>query len=307
MQWEAVIVGGSVAGLSAALVLGRCRRRTLVVDAGRPRNLVSRGVHGFLTQDGVSPVEFLRVARSQVQSYPTVQLRDGLVVDVARVAEGFEVVLEGPEHERVTTEKILFATGLIDELPPIEGVERFWGCSIFVCPFCDAWEERNQPTLVYGRTPDVYGFTLEMLQWSRTLTLCTDGADVLRPKEREHLRRIGVPICAEHVVRFEGGERVERAVFADGTQIPCRAVFMSVTQRQASPLPAKLGCHVLPDGSLDTSELQQTPAQGVFVAGNAARGLQMAIMAAAEGFRAAYAINEELLEDYIVRSTADLV
>jgi thioredoxin reductase len=298
MDHEVVIIGGSVAGLSAALVLGRSGRNTLVCDDGHPRNAVSRGVHGFLTRDGLPPAEFLRIAREQVLNYTTVAFRAVHVTDADRIAGGFAVRLaDGTE---VTARKLLLATGLIDELPVIEGLRDFWGKSAFMCPFCDAWEVRGQRLVVFGRAADVYDFATEMLQWSQNLVVCTDGPAPFDDEKRQRLNRLGIELCEKRVARMEGRDRqIERVRFTDGTAVTCRALFLTTCQRQRSSLAEKLGCPPTRDGTVPVDDLQHTGKRGVYVAGNAAEGLQSAILAAAEGFKAAYAINEELLDEFI--------
>jgi thioredoxin reductase len=296
MQYEVIIVGGGVAGLSGALVLARCRRRVLICDDGRPRNAVSRGVHGFLTRDGLPPAEFLQVAREQVLRYPTVTWWDGRVEQAERLPGGFQVMMG--DGRRATGSKLLLATGLVDELPTIAGFQRFWGQSAFVCPFCDAWEVRDQRFVVLGRDPDVYAYTLELRQWSRELFLCTDGAEPLNERQRAHLQRLGIPVIATPVAELEGtGSQVERLRFGDGSALETGVVFLTTRQHQRSPLGEALGCALNGGAEINVDPETCAAADGVWIAGNASIGLQMAIMAAAEGLNAAHAINERLVED----------
>src|SRR5687768_7612451 len=147
-SYDVLIVGGGPAGLSAALVLGRCRRRVLVCDAGRPRNAASHGLHGFLTRDGIKPSEFLEIARQQLRPYDTVELKQTEVTSARRLANGFELTLANGES--VSARKLLLATGVVDELPALDGLPDFYGRSVFHCPYCDGWEVRDQPLAIYG-------------------------------------------------------------------------------------------------------------------------------------------------------------
>jgi thioredoxin reductase len=301
MDYDVIIIGGGAAGLSAALVLGRCGRATLVCDDGKPRNAISRGVHGFLTRDGMPPAEFLRIAREQALAYPTVRLCTQTVTDAERIPDGFEVRFA--DGERRTARKLLLATGLIDELPEIDGFRQFWGHSVFMCPFCDGWEVRGQRMAIFGRGADVYGFALEMLQWSRDLVVCTDGPVPFGDDERERLDQLGIVLCEQKLLRLEGvGRQLERLRFANGDVLECRVLFLTTCQHQRSSLPEKLGCPPDSDGAVPVDYLQKTGRRGVFVAGNAAKGLQAAILAAAEGFKAAYAINDELIDELVEES-----
>ena len=145
---DVIIVGAGPAGLSAALVLGRCRRRVLVFDSGHPRNAASHGLHGYLTRDGIDPGEFLQIARDQLRQYETVQLRHVEVIDAQRLENSFEISLAN--GERFTSRRLLLATGVVDEIPQIEGMAEFYGTSVFHCPYCDGWEMRDQPLAVLG-------------------------------------------------------------------------------------------------------------------------------------------------------------
>jgi thioredoxin reductase len=148
LQFEIIIVGAGPAGLSAALILGRCRRRVLVCDSGKPRNAASRAVHGFLSRDGTPPPELLDCAREQIRPYRTVTMLQTEVVDAEQSAEGFAVLLANGSS--YFAPKLLLATGVVDELPAITGIDRFYGRSVHHCPYCDGWEWRDQPLAVYG-------------------------------------------------------------------------------------------------------------------------------------------------------------
>lgn len=295
MSFDVVIIGAGPAGLSAALILGRCRRRVLLCDAGRPRNAASRVLHGFLTRDGIAPAEFLRIGREQLQPYKTVRLIHSEVVDARRIEEGFEVTLaDGVRHRG---RMLLLASGMVDDLPEIEGAESYYGRGVFHCPYCDGWELRDQPLAAYD--PGNHGgeLALELTAWSRDVTLCTDGEAELPPDDRNRLARQGIAIRSEPIARLEGHEdHLERIVFSDGQTIPCRALFFSTRFRQCSNLPAKLGCDFSQKGAVETGTFQSTDVPGLFVAGDAARQVQFAIVAAAEGAEAAFAINTALLK-----------
>jgi len=294
--FDVIIVGAGPAGLSAALVLGRCRRRVLVCDSGKPRNAASHGLHGYLTRDGIEPAEFLRIARDQLRQYETVDLRHAEVIEARRLENTFEITL--PDGARLTSRRLLLATGVVDELPQIEGLPAFYGTSVFHCPYCDGWEMRDQPLAVYGQGENGAGLALELLLWSRDLVLCTDGPTDLTAEDIERLDRHNIAIREDKLVRLEGNEGVlERIVFAKGESLAVRAMFFSTGQRQASHLAEKLGCAFTDQGCVDTGEYETTNVRGLYVAGDASRLVQFVIVAASEGAQAAVAINKELMKE----------
>jgi thioredoxin reductase len=294
--FDVIIVGAGPAGLSAALVLGRCRRRVLVCDAGQPRNISSHGLHCYLTRDGIAPAEFLRIARDQLVPYETVELRQTQVTDARRLAEGFEVITE--TGERLTARKLLLATGVVDDIPQLDGLAEFYGRSVFHCPYCDGWEMRDQPLAVYGRGENGAGLALELMLWSRNLVLCTDGPSQLSEVEVQRLADNKIPVRQDRIKRLEGNEgTLRRVVFDNGDSIDVRGMFFSTGQRQASDLAEKLGCEITDQGCVATGDYEKTDIPGLYVAGDASRLVQFVIVAAAEGALAAVAINKELMQD----------
>jgi len=180
MSYDCIVVGGGPAGLSGALMLGRCRRSVLVFDVGKPRNAAAAGLHNYLTRDGINPGEFIRLAQEEVRRYPTVEFRRTQVVAVERTRSGFTVV--GADGSRHDSRKLLLATGVVDELPEIEGLQELYGTSVHHCPYCDGWEWRDQPLAVYGRGEEGPALALALTVWSPDLVLCTAGLTIFRMK-----------------------------------------------------------------------------------------------------------------------------
>jgi thioredoxin reductase len=276
------VVGGGAAGLSAALMLGRCRRRVLVCDTGRPRNRWSRATHGFLTRDGVPPAELLRFAREQLAPYDSVELRSVEVVAAAAGEDGgFEV--RCADGVQLHARKLLLATGVVDELPSVGGIGAFYGRSVYHCPYCDGWEWRGQPIAIYGRGDAGAGLALGLTVWSRDLLLCTDGPADLADQMRERLEALDIPIREERLVRLEGKDgMLERLVFAAGEPAARRALFFTTGQHQSSGLAARLGCRFTDQGAVNTGKCEATNVPGLYVCGDASREAQFVAVAVAE-------------------------
>jgi len=296
---DVLIVGGGPAELNAALTLGRARYSVLLCDAGAPRNGGVHAMHNFLSRDGTDPAEIRAIGRAQLRPYDSVEVRDVSVESARRDGDGFAIALADGTQEYAR--KILLATGLVDELPAIDGLAPRWGHSVFNCPYCSGWEVRDQPLAVIGNGPTVLQFTLHLLQWSRDLMLCTNGPASLSAPEREVLAACNVPLREEPVVRLEGPDTaLEQLVFATGPVLARRAAFLFAPTRQHSDLPLQLGCTMLDNGAVQVDDLGQTDVPGVYAAGDMARRPSMpfpgaqVVVAAAAGVVAAVGIDREL-------------
>lgn len=300
--WDVIVVGGGPAGLSAALVLGRCRRKVLLLDDGKPRNAVSRGVHGFLSRDGIAPAQLRRIARQQLARYPSVRCERDRVIDAARVSCGFELTTRS--GNRLQCRKLLLAAGVVDHLPVQPGFLELYGAGVFHCPYCDGWEMRDQPLAVYGRGDEKGGgLALEMTRWSADTVLCTDGPSELSSKCRSRLDRHGIAVRDERVIRLDITSAAPyRAsfdiVFESGPPLHRAGIFFNTGRHQSTDLAARLGCDLYdPKGCTVQSDQQITHVPGLYVAGDASRDVLQVAVAAAEGAQAAIGINTALLKE----------
>jgi thioredoxin reductase len=289
---DVLVIGGGPAGLSAALVLGRCQRSVLVCDAGEPRNARARELHGYLTRDGVAPAELLRIGREELQRYD-VQWRCATVTDVAYVGDSFEVRLES--GERIAARKVLVATGVRDHLPEIDGLEACYGVSVHHCPYCDGWEVRGRSLVVIGRGAGAAALALSLKTWSPRVVICSNGRARIGSRHRIQLEQHDIGIIETPIERLDHHEgQVLRLVLRRGDEVPCEAVFFATGQSPACDIPRRLGCEFTRKGTVKTDLLGQTCVPGLYVVGDASRDVQFVIVAAAEGAKAAVAINKAL-------------
>ena len=295
---DVLIVGGGPAGLSAAILLGRCRRHVVLVDMGTPRNQAARAVHGLLGHEGLAPSELLAIARIELARYETVTLRSDLVTSITHPCSGFSVTCES--GSTFSARKMLLTTGLIDDVPCLEGIERLYGRSVHHCPYCDGFEHRDQPLAVYGSGDKGAGLALMMKQWSSDVLLFTDGQAAVSADMAERLEQQSIRICPEQIARLEGTEdgALKRIHLTSGRAIERNAMFFSTGSRQRSNLSESLGCARDDKGGIVTDPVtEESSVPGLYVAGDASRDVLLVAVAIAEGAMAGVAINRALLRE----------
>lgn len=293
--YDAIVVGGGPGGLSAALVLGRCRRSVLLFDLEDARNLRTLQVNGFLAVAGCGPLELRTRAKEQLAEH-RVELVAEEVVNARLLEDGsFQAETSSASY---SSRRLILATGLRDNIPPQEGFQRHYGRGVYTCPYCDGWENRDQPLAVYGKGERGYGFALELSIWSKKLTLCTDGWNDYPLSWRNELSRHGIELRQEAILAVRGdGERLKSIDFIDGSSLECQAMFLATGQEQRCELGRQLGAKVNSKGILQSSAYGQTTVAGLYAVGDSDGKLQMAIAAAADGARAAYQVNQSLFHE----------
>lgn len=298
-SYDVIVVGGSLAGLQAALTLGRARRRVLVVDDGHPRNAPAARVNNFLGHADVSPTQLLGSARTMLEE---------LDVDVVedRALDGEELSLggwrlHGASGGRWSARAVLLATGLIDELPDIVGLQPLWGTSVVACPHCHGWEVRDQPLAQIGM-PGHLSRTVErallLSRWSDDVVLLTQG-EWVNDEQADRLHRAGVDVETRALVRVASGQGGLVLGLADGTALARRSLFVSPSQRQQSELSQRLGCRTVASGGtwvVETDTTGRTSSPGVWAAGTTAQPALLGIAAAGAASMVAVALHAALLE-----------
>jgi thioredoxin reductase len=299
--WDCIVVGGGAAGSSAALVLGRARRRTLVVDAGHPSNAVAEGIGGLLGHDGRPPADLYAAGRAELAAYPSVEVRTGEVAAGERVDGAFVLTLADGRAE--TTRRVLLATGMDYRHPELPGIAERWGRSVFHCPFCHGWEVRDRPLGVLDRGPTGTHRALLLSMWSDDVTLFADGPADLDPADADRLRRAGVAVEERPVTGLRGPGTALHAVELDGgSERPCGGLLVPVTLHQRSPLAASLGVELVPPGPLAADAIAvegmgATSVPGVFAAGDAGAVMPSVANAVAAGSSAAAGVVQSLVAE----------
>jgi thioredoxin reductase len=296
MLYDAIIIGGGPAGLSAALILGRCLRKVLIIDSRKPRNISAKEMHGYLTRDGIVPSEFYNIAHSQLQKYECISYREDEITHAKLVGHQFEVMNQ--EGQTFRAKKLLLALGVVDDLPKIPGFKRFYGKSIFHCPYCDAWEVRGIPLAVYGKGRRGYQIAFTLHHWSQDVILCTDGPAELSSEELQALQKRSILIREEKIQELYGEKDVLQEIrFEQGPPLKRKVLFFNTGSYIRSDLLEQLGCCFSQEEGVATGKYVVTNIPGLYAAGNVLREVQLVIVAAAEGAEAAFGIHTALLKE----------
>jgi thioredoxin reductase len=294
MKFDVLIVGGGPAGLSAALILGRCRRKALLCDEGHQRNMASHAIHGLLGREGRSPAAFLDEARQELTRYKSISVRGARVIDIMPTGDEFEFVCA--DGTTGIASKVLLATGLLDELPELAGIEPLYGVSIHHCLYCDGFEYAGKPVAAFGKGDKGVELAIMMKHWMADVVACSDGTEV-SAQARRKLKEHDIPLRLEPIRSLEAmnGE-LTKIVFQSGPDLPRTGLFFSTGCHQASDLSKRLGCKRGAKGGVVTDpETEETSVPGVYVAGDVSRDVLLVAVAIAEGAQAAVAINKAFL------------
>lgn len=295
-NFEVIIVGGSYAGLSAAMALGRSLRKTLVIDGGRPCNATTPHSHNFLTQDGRTPSEISAVARQQVERYTSVRFHDDLVVSGAGTTDGFELTTQS--GRRFSARKLVFATGITDLLPDIDGFAACWGKSVIHCPYCHGYEYHSQKTGLMANGEAAMHLASLINNLTTDLTILTNGPAEFTEEQHEKLRQHGIPVIETEIARLEHEHgQLQQVIFTDGEKLTLDALYAKVPFVQHTDVPASLGCELTEHGHLKVDPLQMTTVPGIFVCGDNAFGMRSVANAVAAGNLTGAMVNKVLVDE----------
>lgn len=293
---DCIIIGGGPAGLNAAVVLGRCRRKVTLFDTGEQRNRSSQGMHNYLTRDDILPPGFIQLAHQEINKYG-VKLVHKKIVSAKKNSEGiFEAKdIDGNIYQ---SKKLLVATGVKDILPPIDGIHEFYGKSVFHCPYCDGWEVRDKKIGIYAKNKEGWELALALKGWTDKVTYFTDGGNKIKPLQKQYLDANKIPIVREKISKLTGENgKLENILLKNGDQVDCDALFFVNGFSQQCDLAEAFGCEVNRKGVVVTNRAQQTNITGLYVAGDASRDMHFVVVAAAEGAKAGVNINKELQKE----------
>ena len=292
--FDIVIVGGSYAGLSAALALGRALRQVLVLDGGQPCNWQTPHSHNFLTQDGSTPAALAATARAQVLAYPTVQLRYDLATSASGENNNFTVTTAS--GLTVRAKKLVFATGIKDVMSAIPGLAESWGISVIHCPYCHGYEYRGQATGILANGEMAFEVGRLIRNWTAKLTIFTNGPATLKPEYRQQLaaQQISLIETPVQALRHQGGY-LQHVELTDGQRVSLAALYARLPFEQHCLLPQELGCAYTEAGHLQVDSFQKTNVPGVFAAGDATTPMRAVSAAVAAGGMVGALVNHELV------------
>ncbi|SHN16025.1 Thioredoxin reductase [Flavobacterium xinjiangense] len=266
-KFDVIIVGGSYSGLSAAMALGRALKEVLIIDSGKPCNARTPHSHNFLTQDGNTPAEIAALAKKQVEKYDTIKFFTGLASTGIKKDNGFEIQVTS--GETFSADKLIFATGIKDEMPNIEGFSDCWGISMLHCPYCHGYEVRNKKTGILGNGEHGNELAQLISNWTSDLTLYTNGKSTLTEEHTEKLKKHNIEIIEKEIHRLEHNNGyLKNIIFKDGSQSEIKAMYSRNSFEQHCKIPESLGCELNEEGYIKVNHFQETSINGIYACGD---------------------------------------
>ncbi|MET3875781.1 NAD(P)/FAD-dependent oxidoreductase [Chitinophaga sp. OAE865] len=295
-NFDVIIVGGSYAGLSAAMALGRSLRNVLIIDSGLPCNRQTPHSHNFITQDGKTPAEISALAKQQVEKYTTVKFHNGLAETAVKTENGFEITTK--LDEKFHAKKLIFATGIKDIMPAIKGFEQCWGISVIHCPYCHGYEVKNEVTGILANGEVAMHVAPLVHNLTKKLTIYTNGASAFTDEQMAQLKKQGIPVVEAEIeeLRHHNGS-IEQIVFRNDDAQPIKALYAKPAFVQHSDIPEKLGCELTEQGFIKVDAFQKTNVPGVFACGDNTTMMRSVANAVAVGNLAGAMANKEMADE----------
>jgi len=295
-KFEVIIIGGSYAGLSAAMALGRSLRKTLVIDAGKPCNRQTPHSHNFLTQDGSTPKEISEIAKSQVMQYHSVKFYDGLAVSGKKRNNEFEITTS--KGKIFTAKKLVFATGIKDLMPDIKGFAECWGISVVHCPYCHGYEIRNKKTAIIANGEIAFHLASLVNNLTKQITIITSAAKNFEENQFEKLRQHNITIIEKEIAAIEHQNgQLEKIVFKDGSTEHFECAYAAVPFEQNDSMAKELGCKLTEHGHIELDSMQKTTEEGIFACGDNTSMMRSVATAVYGGNLTGAIINKELTQE----------
>jgi len=295
-NFDVIIIGGSYSGLSAAMSLGRALRQVLVIDSGLPCNRQTPHSHNFITQDGEKPAVISAKAKLQVQVYKTVQFYTGLAVKAIKKDKGFEITTENGAV--FTSRKIVFATGVKDLLPDVDGFAECWGISVIHCPYCHGYEVKNEKTAILANGEIGFEYAKLISNWTKDVRLCTNGKSGLTPEQLQILKNHNISVVEDEIDSFEHNQGyISNIVFKNGKKVDVKAVYARPPFEQHCTLSQDLGCEINEQGLLKVDMMQKTNVPGIYASGDCTTQMRSVAMAVSTGSFAGAVLNKELIDE----------
>ncbi|RYU91928.1 NAD(P)/FAD-dependent oxidoreductase [Mucilaginibacter terrigena] len=295
-QFDAIIIGGSYSGLAAGMALGRALCKVLIIDSGKPCNAQTPHSHNFLTRDGETPADIAKLGREQVEKYSSVNFWNGAAIKATKVDIGFEIDVS--TGEVFLAKKLIFATGIRDMLPDIEGLSECWGISVLHCPFCHGYEVRNEKTGIIGNGEQAYELVSLISNWTNALYIFTNGPAIFTKEQSEKLTARNIKIFEKPILKLEHTNGyIQNIVFSDNSKAPLTAAYIRAPFRQVSSLPEFLGCALTEEGYIKVDASQATNIPGVFASGDNVTRTRTVANAVSTGTTAGMTVSRQLITE----------
>lgn len=295
-NFEVIIIGGSYAGLSAAMALGRSLRNVLIIDNGKPCNRQTPHSHNFLTQDGRTPKEIASIAKQQVEQYSTVSFLDDFAINGRRTSVGFEI--ETKAGKVFTAKKIIFATGVKDLMPNIKGFSECWGISVIHCPYCHGYEHKAVKTAIMANGERAFHLASLVNNLTDDLTILTNGSMDFEEPQLKKLKAHHITVKEKEIAGLEHQNgNIDTIVFKDGSTENFLAAYAAIPFEQHNSIPIDLGCELTGHGHIKVNFLQQTTVDGIFACGDNSSPMRSVAYAVATGNIAGAMVNKELSDE----------